>query len=150
MSDDNGRPAENGFELDGEFYRWALSDQGKDLMLIDRFTGMPVPEFFGIVQDGFDRGRGPVLLAMMATSIRAQNPDWSVERIVRIVQDLHLSEVAFIEGEVEDDSELPPAQAAPLRAAAAPESSPSTSGGSSSSSIPRGSSSSEMSFAARA
>lgn len=93
------KPLEDGFELGGVFYRWTASDTGKDLMLIDRFTGMPVHEFFGIIEDTFDRGRAPILLALMATSIRAKFPDRSVERIVRQVQDLSLGEVVFIGGD---------------------------------------------------
>ena len=96
---DIDKPLEDGFELEGVFYRWQATDTGKDLMLIDRFTGLPVHEFFAIIEDNFDRGRAPILLALMATSIRAKFPDRSVERIVRQVQDLSLGEVAFIDGE---------------------------------------------------
>lgn len=98
---------EDGFEYkvpgdeEATFFRWALSDGGKDIMLIDRFTAMPIDEFFKVIDDSFDRSRGPVLLAMIATSIRAKFPDWTVERIVRTVQNLSLSHVEFIEAEQE-------------------------------------------------
>jgi hypothetical protein len=132
MADDDtsGRRSEDGFELDGTFYRWALSDQGKDLMLIDRFTQLPVAEFFAVIEDGFDRGRGPVLLAMIATSVRAGHPDWTVERIARLVMNTNLSDIEFVGGEEAED-ERPPATAAE---APPPETSPATSDGSSSSS----------------
>ena len=97
-------PREAGFEYKGRFYRWHLSDTGKDLMIIDRFTSMPVHEFFQTVEDSFDRGRGPILLAMIGTSIRHGNPDWSVERIIREVSGLSISEdIEWIEGEEEDE-----------------------------------------------
>lgn len=110
MSDES-KKAEDGFELDGTFYRWNLTDSGKDLMLIDRFTQMPVQEFFETVEDNFDRGRAPILLAMLATSIRAGHPDWSVERIVRSVMALNLSAVVFVDADVEEET-LPPTSAA--------------------------------------
>ena len=75
-------------------------------MLIDRFTGMPLHEFFSIVEDSFDRSRGPILLALIATSIRAKNPDWTPERIVRTVQNLNLSDVVFIDAE-QDETPVP-------------------------------------------
>ena len=99
--------SEDGFEykLPGDdqatFFRWALSDGGKDIYLIDNFTKMPIHEFFGVVEDSFDRGRAPILLAMIATSIRAKFPEWSKERIVRVVENLSLSEVTFIDADEE-------------------------------------------------
>lgn len=110
---------EDGFEykLPGDeeatFFRWSLSDGGKDIMLIDRFTAMPIDEFFKIVEDSFDRSRGPILLAMIATSIRAKFPEWTVERIVRTVQNLALSDLEFISAE--EDKADPPTAAAEER-----------------------------------
>lgn len=100
---------EDGFELNGTFYRWHVSDMGKDLMLVDRFSNMPLHEFFELVDDGFDRGRAPILLTLVATSIRFGHPDWSVERIVRTVQDLSLSDIEFITPDEEEEPEVPPA-----------------------------------------
>jgi hypothetical protein len=108
----------DGFEYDGTFYRWHVSDMGKDLMLIDRFSNLPLHEFFELVDDGVDRGRAPILLTLIATSIRFGRPDWSIERIVRTVQNLSLSDVTFIEPDEEDEPELRPArlgQARPRR-----------------------------------
>lgn len=100
---------EDGFEVEGEFYRWAVTDTGKDLMLIDRFTGMPVAEFFETIEDNFDRGRAPILLALMATSIRGKHTEWSVERVVRFVQGVSLGEVAFVDSDAEEQP-IPPAE----------------------------------------
>jgi len=108
MSANGDRPAEDGFEYQGDFYRWTVSTIGKDLMLIDRFSGLPIQEFFELVEDAFDRGRVPVLLTMVATSIRAAHPDWTVERIVRVVMDIDIAEVVFVEADTEADT-LPPA-----------------------------------------
>ena len=99
---------DDGFEYDGTFYRWHVTDSGKDLMLIDRFTGMPVAEFFETIEDEFDRGRAPILLALIATSMRAKHPDWSVERLVRRVQDLSLGDVVFVDQDAEEQP-IPPA-----------------------------------------
>ena len=107
--------AEDGFELDGTFYRWTVTDNGKDLMLIDRFTQMPIQEFFATVEDNFDRGRAPILLAMIATSIRAEHPDWSVDRIARLVMDASLTDISFIGGDEEEPAN-PPEEAAPAAA----------------------------------
>lgn len=110
-------PQEDGFEykLPGDdeatFFRWSLSDGGKDIMLIDRLTAMPIDEFFKTVEDTFDRSRGPILLAMIGTSIRAKFPDWTVERIVRTVQNLNLSDIEFIGGET-DEADPPTGQEA--------------------------------------
>lgn len=101
MSSVETEEVEVGFEIEGQFYRWSVSDSAKDLMLIDKFTQMPAHEFFELIEDSFDRGRGPILLAMMACSIRRGHPDWSVERIARTVLNLSLNEVTFIGGEEE-------------------------------------------------
>jgi hypothetical protein len=124
---------ESGFEWKGRFYVWHLSDTGKDLMIIDAFTQMPVHEFFSLIEDSFDRGRGPVLLAMIGTSIRNGNPDWSVQRIVREVSALSMSEdITFIdldeEGEEPDPTvvvALP--EGSDLAPVASPEPSPTSS-----------------------
>lgn len=131
---------EDGFELEGKFYRWAVTDTGKDLMLIDRFTGMPVAEFFDQIEDNFDRGRAPILLALMATSIRGKHPDWSVERIVRTVQAASLGEVVFIDSDTEEQP-VPPAEGG-----LEPPTSDESSNGSSSSSTPQETSPIETSF----
>lgn len=102
-------PVDAGFELDGRFYRWHVTDTGKDLLLIDRFTGLPINEFFDVLNDESQRGRAPIILAMIATSIRAANPEWTVERIVRTVLDTNLSSIAMIEAE-EDGESGPPAE----------------------------------------
>ena len=116
MADENvttDKPAEDGFELvatPGVFYRWHVTAKGKDLMLIDRFTEMPPQEFFTAIEDSFDRSRTPVLLALIATSIRNRFPEWSLERIVRTVMDLDISEdITFVDADVEE-AEGPPSQ----------------------------------------
>ena len=127
-------PPADGFELDGTFYRWHVSDIGKDLMLIDRFAGLPIQEFFDVVDDDHERGRGPIMLTLIATSIRNGHPDWSVERITRLVLGLSLSDVVFVNGDLEEqDPTLPP----PGPPGPAP-----PANGDSSSSTPNGSSSS--------
>lgn len=126
---DEAPQAQDGFELGGRFYRWHLTDRGKDLLLIDRIAQMPVDEFFDLVEDEFDRTRTPVLLAMIATSIRAEHPQWSHQRIERMVMNLSLSEdITFIDGEVEAASELEDALRPPgEREGQAPEAAPSLS-----------------------
>lgn len=106
-------PKQSGFEYEGVFYRWHLSDKIKDLGLIDHFAKMPPHEFFAAVEDDFDRSRGPVLAAMLATSIRHAKPQWSPDRVIRYVEDISISDVTFFEGEEEegegaDDAGLPP------------------------------------------
>jgi len=96
---------EAGFEFDGRFYPWKLSDTGKDLLLIDRISNMAVDQFFYLVEDDEVVLRGSVLLTMIATSLRAGNPNWSIERVYRTVMDLSLGEdIEMIGGdEVEDE-----------------------------------------------
>ena len=110
MSSDETRTHEenDGFEYDGRFYRWHVSDMGKDLMLIDRFAGMSVLDFFEVVDDEDERARGPILLTLIATSIRHGNPNWSVERVTRTVMNLSLSEVEFVGGDEEEGEADPP------------------------------------------
>lgn len=98
-------PQEEGFEYQGHFYRWRVSDVGKDLMLIDYFAKMPVQDFFDVVDDALERGRAPILLALMATSIRAEHPERSVERISRMVMDIPLGDVTFVGGD--EDATVP-------------------------------------------
>jgi hypothetical protein len=137
---------EDGFEYQGQFYRWHVTDMGKDLMLIDRFCGMPVTEFFNIVDDALERERAPILLALVATSIRDAHPGWSVERIVRTVMDLSMSDLVFVEADSEEPAESPPVETAAELPTSEPSRSPSN--GSSPPSTPLDGSSSETSFAA--
>jgi hypothetical protein len=106
----------DGFEYQGEFYGWSVTDIGKDLMLIDRFSGLPIHEFFQLVDDDHERGRGPILLTLIATSIRAGHPDWTAERVIRTVMDLSLSEVTFLNADKPESQEglpdSPPAETA--------------------------------------
>ncbi len=101
--------SESGFELGGRFYRWSISDTGKDLMLIDRFTGLPVNVFFELLEDEAERSRSPIILSMIACSVRAGNPEWSVERIVRLLMDTPLSEIVMINEDSEEQL-VPPAE----------------------------------------
>jgi hypothetical protein len=108
MTSDNGseRPSEDGFEFRGRFYPWHVSDMGKDLMLIDRIAAIPIADFFDQIGDSFDRGRAPILLTLIATSLRFGNPDWSVERIYRTTMDLRLSrDITFLDGETTAEGE---------------------------------------------
>jgi len=110
---------EDGFEYklpeedEATFFPWTVSDGGKDIILIDQFSQMPLDQFFGEVEDSFDRSRGRMLMAMMATSIRAKRPAWTPERIIRTVQNLNLSDVEFIEAETNGSGPPPQAEEAP-------------------------------------
>jgi hypothetical protein len=142
--------AEEGFEFKGEFFTWHISEMGKDLMLIDRITGMPLHEFLELVDaDEQQRGRGPILLALIATSIRHGHPDWSVERILRTVMELSLSEIEVITGDERDRDEamLPPPEPSPSTEAKTTEPADSSPNGSSPSSTPADSTTSPTSYA---
>ena len=104
--------SDDGFEFGGVFYPFKLSDSAKDLMLIDRLTGMAVDEFFEVARDGAERG--PMLLALVATSIRAQNPTWSVERIMAMVTGIESvdEEITLIDGQPAGDA-VPPTEGGP-------------------------------------
>jgi hypothetical protein len=150
MTDTDSRRTEDGFEYEGRFYRWACSDLGKDLMLIDRISGMPVTEFFETIEDSFDRERAPVLLALIATSIRAGHPEWSVERIHRAVLNLSLSEIVFVDADAEELSQAVPPPLGGETPPSSDEPSNSPSDDSSPSSTPPENSNSPTSFATRA
>ena len=88
---------EPGFEYQSEFYPWHVTDMGKDLMLIDRISGMGLGEFRDSLDDfDLDTGPAPLLLTLLATSIRHRHPGWPVDRIVRMVEGMSLSEVEFV------------------------------------------------------
>ncbi len=103
----------NGFEykIPGEdeetFFPWTFSDGGKDVILIDHFTQLPFHEFVG-ESDEFDLSRGTIMLAMVATSIRAKNPDWTPGRIIRTVENLHLSELTMVNAEADEAPRVDP------------------------------------------
>lgn len=110
-------PQDPGFELridDDEpvFVPFMLSMMGaKELKIIDRCTSMPLDEFAAALDDPVQRGRGPIMLAMIALSIRSKYPDWTVERIMRLVDDLdELPE--FVAGDEEDADPDPLPQSA--------------------------------------
>ena len=107
---------EEGFEHAGRFYTWHISDHAKDLLLIDTFSRLPADEFFRLMDEGdLDMRRTPVMLALIATSLRHGNPDWSYQKVERTVMDASLSDFEFVsadEPEQEDDAG-PPAQPGP-------------------------------------
>jgi len=133
---------ENGFEYQNRFYPWHAGDTGKDLMLIDRLTGLSISEFFEALEDQPDRGS--ILLALVATSLRHGNPTWPVERIYRLVTELSLSEdLDFVNPDQQEDGPSPPSETP-----ATEEQSNSQSNGSSPSSTPPAFTPSPTSFVA--
>ena len=139
--------SETGFEFKGRFYRWTVTDMGKDLMLIDRISGLPIIDFFEAIDDEHERQRGPILLTLIACSLRAGNPDWSVDRIVRTVMALSLAEdVEFVGGD-DDEEEMRPPPKSNATESSSSEPSRSPSNGSSSSSTQEESADSSTSFA---
>lgn len=134
---------ENGFEYQNRFYPWHAGDTGKDLMLIDRLTGLSLTEFFEALEDQPDRGS--ILLALVATSLRHGNPTWPVERIYRLVTELSLSEDLEFVSEKDDEAGEP---RPPASAPQSGERSRSQSNGSSLSSTPPAPSTSPTSSAA--
>lgn len=131
--------SEPGFELtfpderEAEFFPFAIGMSGsKDLKIIDRCTAMPLDEFAEALDDPSQRGRGPIMLAMIGLSIRAKHPDWSVERVMKVVDELELPEVTFLGGEEEESNGTTPLSQEPKPASDAESSgSPSDESGSS-------------------
>jgi len=110
---------EDGFEykLPGDdqatFFPWKVNVEGaKDMLIIDTFTQLPIDVFHEKLQDGFERRRGPFLLALIATSIAAKNPDWTVQRVCRLVENLDFSLFLGIDAEEEEQGDVvvPPAE----------------------------------------
>ena len=100
---------DDGFEFQGRFYAWRISDHAKDLQLIDRLTGMGVDRFFDLLDDDEQASRPSLMLAMVACSIRAGNPDWSVGRVLRTVNGIEsLSDEVVMLGGDEESQEVPP------------------------------------------
>jgi hypothetical protein len=104
-------PQEPGFELkfpdasEAEFFPFAIGMSGaKDLKIIDRCTQMPLDEFAEAFDDPSQRGRGPIMLALIGLSIRAKYPDWSVERIMHVIDELELPDVTFLGSEEEESN----------------------------------------------
>jgi hypothetical protein len=102
---------EAGFELkfpdarESEFFPFSIGMSGaKDLKIIDRCTQMPLDEFAEAFDDPSQRGRGIMMLAMIGLSIRAKHPDWSVERIMLLVDELELNEVTFLGSDEEESN----------------------------------------------
>jgi hypothetical protein len=137
---------ESGFEHKGRFYRFHYEEGlGKDMLLVDRISGVGVDEFATMAGDPVQQLRAPILLSLIATSLRNGNPDWSVERIYRTVVNLNIvTDIEFVgtDDEPQDDQVvvLPPPR--PEDNARSP------SNGSSPSSTPPDSSPSEISFGA--
>jgi hypothetical protein len=134
MTDSDSGQNQNGFELDGEFYTWHLSDLGKDLMLIDRISGMSVGDFYELIEDPVAQDRAPVMLTLIATSIRHRHHDWSVERIYRRVMEMSIADVQMVRGDSKEDTrpllsaapETPPPSGEPGRSPNSDSSPPST------------------------
>lgn len=97
--------AEAGFEFRGEFYPWKFSDNNKDMLLIEQIGGYTPGEFIeeadaveAEVKAAAADGREPAeprtsfLLSLMATSIRARNPQWTVQRILNLIANANVSD----------------------------------------------------------
>lgn len=98
----------SGFEWNGRFYRWSVTDLGKDLMLIDRIAQMPPTAFMDMIGDVDEAERTPVILALVATSLRLGHPEWSVDRIYRTVMGISLGgDLTFVSAG-EGDADPPP------------------------------------------
>lgn len=111
MAEPQDIPQKSGFEYDGVFISWHLTDKVVDLQLVDHFAKMPPAEFFAMIEDDFDRERIPILSAMIATSMRHHYQRWSLPRVIRFVEEMHMGQVVFIDGEDEEQPEvegLPP------------------------------------------
>lgn len=100
--------AESGFEYGEEFYPWSITTKGKDLQIVDRVSDIPIPEFFRMLDDSVDLQRAPIVLALIGTSLRARHPEWSVKRIVRLLEEIDLSDVEFVGVEEEDEEKEEP------------------------------------------
>lgn len=133
---DNPEP-QDGFKWRGEFFPFVLNGaHPKDIVLVERITKIPIFEYERRAEAGDPALRsGSMLVALMATSIRAKHPDWDVERIERWTYDLDFTsddfEMIESEGE-EEETPLPPetapsAPSKPLVSAGAPSSTPKTS-----------------------
>src|SRR3954470_4515414 len=140
---------EDGFEYklpddeEATFFPWKVNVEGaKDMLIIDSFTQLPIDVFHEKLQDGFERRRGPFLLALIATSIAAKHQDWTVQRIVRLVENLDFSKFTGIDAGDEEagDVAVPPETGEPTS-----ENSSSPSDGSSSSATPTPESTSDTS-----
>jgi len=104
----------NGFEWRGRFYPWHVSDVGKDLLLIDRISEMPIDEFMAMVGDIEETERAPILLGLIATSIRSVHPDWTVSKIERAVLGMSIREdVEFVYEDDDDEAAVPSPTEAP-------------------------------------
>lgn len=104
----------NGFEWRGRFYPWHVSDVGKDLLLIDRIAEMPIGEFMEMVGDVEDTERAPVILGLIATSLRSAHPDWTVSKIERVVLAMSVrTDVEFVFDDDEDEAAVPPPSVPP-------------------------------------
>lgn len=99
---------ESGFEMGGEFFPWKISFGAKDLLLMDRFSGMPITDFYAMATDSFDVDRAPVKLTLIAMAIRAKYPQWTVERIVRKVNSIENLVTDIVELDREDDGDTVP------------------------------------------
>ena len=136
---------DEGFEHAGRFYTWHISDHAKDLLLIDTFSRLPADEFFRLMDEGdLDMRRTPVMLALIATSLRHGNPDWSYQKVERTVMDASLSDFEFVSAdEPEQEADAgPPALSGP--SSTGPQEQPT---GSSPSSTEQGDSESETLYA---
>lgn len=145
MTDENNKQP-SGFDYRGRFYPWHLSDHGKDLLLIDTFARMPADEFFELMDTGeWDTKSTPMLLTLVATSLRNGNPSWSFEKLERTVMNTPISEFDFILEDAEDAEEDDAGPPAPTGPSSTGEQEQQT--GSSPSSTPPDSSDSEMLYA---
>ena len=124
---------EDGFEykLPGDdqatFFKWSLNlESTPHMRLIDHFAGVPLHVFAEHLDDDLEKQRIPVLLSVIATSIEAKFPDWSLERVIRTVEKFDWSRYTQIEGtDASPPDESPTGQTSDDSTSPSDESSPS-------------------------
>ena len=96
---------EDGFEykLPGDdkatFFKWSLNlESTPHMRLIDHFAGVPLDVFAENLDDDLQKRRIPVILSVIATSIETRFPDWTLERVIRVVEKFEWANYSEIEG----------------------------------------------------
>jgi hypothetical protein len=88
---------QDGFTWEGEFYPFVVNGgHPKDIVLVERIARIPIFEYERLAASGDPAlSSGSMLIALMATSIRAKHPDWNVEDVERFVFNVDLGSDSF-------------------------------------------------------
>ena len=104
--------SEPGVIIDGEFYPLPDAIKLGDGPIIREATGLEPQEWAARAERATEAGDWLAALGMVALAVRRAHPDWDRKQVIRLVEDVDMANLQFVEGDKAGDGSPPAAAAA--------------------------------------